>query len=81
MECLARDLAGTPKDTLGENLKRRPNLMPKPLDTALSQIWDYASNEARHVVEGRNLERNDAALVVGLVSAIVTYFSAKTEQS
>jgi hypothetical protein len=81
MECLARDLAGTPKDTLGAILKRRPDLLPKPLDTALSQIWGYASNEARHVVEGRNPSRNDAALIVGLVSALATYLSAKTETS
>ncbi len=81
LECLARDLTGMPKDTLGEILKRRPDLLPKPLDSALSQIWGYASNEARHVVEGRNPERAEAALIVGLVSAIVTYLSAKAEQS
>ncbi len=81
LECLARDLTGTPKDTLGEILKRRPDLVPKPLDTALAQIWGYASNEARHVVEGRNPERPEAALIVGLVSAIATYLSAKAEKS
>ncbi|MFP5277375.1 MAG: AbiJ-NTD4 domain-containing protein [Acidobacteriota bacterium] len=77
LECLARDLAGTPKDTLGEILKRRSDLVPKPLDTALAQIWGYASNEARHVVEGRNPERTEAALIVGLVGAIINYLSAK----
>jgi hypothetical protein len=79
MECLARDLTGMPKDTLGQILKRRPDLLPSPLDEALSKIWGYVSNEARHVVEGRNPERAETALIVGLVGATVTYLSAKAE--
>ncbi len=47
LECLARDVTGDPKATLGEVLKRNSGLLPKPLDTALSQVWGYASNEAR----------------------------------
>ena len=81
MECLVRDLAGAPQDTLGQILKRRPDLLKKPLDTALSQIWGYASDEARHVTEGRNPDRAEAALIVGLVSAISTYLSTKTGPS
>jgi hypothetical protein len=38
LECVARDLTGDPKATLGEILKRHPDLLPKPLDTALSQV-------------------------------------------
>jgi hypothetical protein len=53
LEDLARDVTGDPKATLGEVLKRNPSLLPKPLDTALSQVWGCASNEARHVEEGR----------------------------
>ena len=81
MECLARDLTGMPKDTLGQILKRRPDLLPGPLDEAFSKIWGYASNEARHVVEGRNPQRAETALIVGLVGATVTYLSAKAERS
>jgi hypothetical protein len=39
LECVARDLTGEPKHTLGQILKRRPELLPPPLDQALSQIW------------------------------------------
>lgn len=81
LECLARDLTGMQKNTLGQILKRRPDLLPSPLDEALSQIWGYASNEARHVVEGRNPERAEATLIVGLVSAITSYLSAKVERA
>jgi AbiJ N-terminal domain 4 len=77
LECLARDVTGDQKATLGEVLKRNPGLLPKPLDTALSQVWGYASNEARHVEEGREPGRDEAALVVGLCAAVSTYLTRK----
>src|SRR6202020_3574011 len=73
LECLARDVTGDPKATLGEVLKRNHGLLPKPLDTALSQVWGYASNEARHVEEGRDISREEAELLVGLSEAVSTY--------
>ena len=39
LECIARDITGKNKATLGEILKKwRPDLLPKPLDEALPQI-------------------------------------------
>ena len=61
LEAVARDLSGEPKATLGEVLKRNPGLLPKPLDTALAQVWGYASNEARHVEEGRGGRSRDVS--------------------
>lgn len=77
LECIARDVTGDSKATLGEILKRCPGLLPKPLDAAFSQIWGYASNEARHVEEGREPSRDEAELVVGLSAAISTYLTRK----
>jgi hypothetical protein len=77
LECVARDLTGDPKATLGEILKRHPGLLPKPLDTALSQVWGYASNEARHVLEGREISRDEAELLVGLSATVSTYLLRK----
>jgi hypothetical protein len=77
LECVARDLTGDPKATLGEILKRHPNLLPKPLDMALSQVWGYASNEARHVLEGREVSRDEAELLVGLSATVSTYLLRK----
>ena len=51
--------------------------MPKPLDTALSQLWGYASNEARHVKEDQEPERQEAELVVGLAVVVATYLTKK----
>jgi hypothetical protein len=77
LEAVARDLTGDAKATLGEAIKRNPKLLPKPLDTALSQVWGYASNEARHVEEGREPEREEAELVVGLAAVVATYLTKK----
>jgi hypothetical protein len=77
LECVARDLTGDPKATLGEILKRHPGLLPKPLDTAMSQVWGYASNEARHVLEGREISRDEAELLVGLSATVSTYLLRK----
>jgi hypothetical protein len=58
-------------------IKRRPDLLPKPLDTALSQIWGYSSNYARHLSEQRTPTRDEAELVVGLAAVLATYLSRK----
>lgn len=81
MEYVARDLSGAPKATLGEILKRYPELLPKPLDLALSQVWGYASNEARQVLEGRDPIREEAQLIVGLAVTVTTYLIRKTAAS
>lgn len=77
LEAVARDLAGDAKLTLGEVLKRHPGLLPRPLDNALAQIWGYASNEARHVEEGRQPNREEAEFLVGLAAVMATYLSKK----
>ena len=77
LEAVARDLSGEPRATLGEVLKRNPCLLPKPLDTALAQVWGYASNEARHVEEGREPSREEAELLVGLAAVVATYLTKK----
>jgi hypothetical protein len=78
LECVARDLTGDEKATLGAILKSHGDLVPPPLDKALSQIWGFASEEARHVREGHNPARDDAELVVGLAATICTYLVRKS---
>jgi hypothetical protein len=81
LECIVRDLVGDQKITLGDALKRYPNLLPKPVDDALSKLWGYASNEARHVAEGREPNREDAELIVGLAATVATYLTRKQRAS
>jgi hypothetical protein len=77
LECVARDLTGDSKATLGEILRRHANLLPKPLDAALSQVWGYASEVVRHVREGREINREEAELLVGLSATVSTYLVRK----
>lgn len=78
LECVARKCCGEENATLGEILRRHHNLIPKPLDQAVTKIWGYASENARHISEGRKPDYEEAELVVGVVAAVVTYLSKKT---
>lgn len=78
LECIARDVTGDKKGTLGEILKRNPDLVPKPLDAALDKAWGFASDRARHVLEGHEPTRDDAELIVGIAAAVATYLVRKT---
>jgi hypothetical protein len=76
-ECMAREATGEQRLTLGEILSRYPDLLPRPLDEAISKIWGYASNTARHIREGDVVARDEAELVVGVAAAEVTYLARK----
>lgn len=78
LECVARELSGDRKRTLGEIIKQHPELVPKPLDEAISKVWGYSSDVARHARENRSLEREEAELVVSLAAAIATYLVEKS---
>ena len=77
LEAVARDLAGDPKATLGEVVKRNPDLLPRPVGCALSKLWGYASDRVRHVREGHDPDREEAELLVGLAAAMATYLTRK----
>lgn len=71
LECVARDVAGQPTMTLGQ-LVAELNL-PKPLDSAIEKLWGFASEQGRHVREGRSPRFEDAELVVTIASAVSVY--------
>jgi len=73
VECLVRDLSGDPKATLGDLIKRNPNLFPKPLDEGIHKLWGFSSEFARHIREGRTPSSAEAVLVVGLASSVIAY--------
>lgn len=77
LECVARTATGDLKGTLGEILLRHPDLIPKPLDTAVSKAWGYASERARHIREGNDPTRDEAELIVGIAATVATYLSKK----
>ena len=79
LECVARDMCGDSKATLGDILKQYPDKlsMPKPLNEVVGKAWGYASEMARHVREGRTPQFDEAELVVGLVATMITYLTRK----
>jgi hypothetical protein len=77
LECLAKDVTGDAKATLGQILARHAVIVPKPLDQAVDKIWGFASDKARHVREGQSLAREEAHLVVGLAAALANYLANK----
>lgn len=77
LECVAREFTGDKKATLGDIIKRNPNLVPRPLDSALEKIWGFTSEQGRHLREGDSPEYLEAELVVELSAAISTYLAKK----
>lgn len=77
LECVARDAAGDPKLTLGDLIKRYPDLFPKPLDQALAKAWGYASETGRHLKEGNPPAFEEAELMVGVAGALCRYLARK----
>jgi hypothetical protein len=77
LECVAREVTGDKKATLGELIKKHPNIVPKPLDIAIEKIWGFTSEQGRHLREGQAPEYLEAELVVELSAAISTYLGKK----
>ncbi len=80
LECVAREVAGDPKPTLGKLIQRHAHLFPVPVDNAVEKLWGYASENARHGREGNAPSREEAILVVGIAATLVNYLIHKTEQ-
>lgn len=80
LECVAREVSGNKQATLGEILKTKPDLLPPPLDKGIEKLWGYASEQGRHLREGRVPSFDEAELVVGVAAAVATYLVKKFGQ-
>ena len=79
LECVARSACGDEKATLGDVIKRHGDLIPRPLDEAIVKLWGFASENARHIREGREPTYADAELVVSVAAAAGNYLARKSE--
>lgn len=70
LECVAREVDGS-ADTLGRIIGRLG--LPAPLDGALHKLWGFASEQGRHMQEGREPVFEEAELVVTVASAVGVY--------
>jgi hypothetical protein len=77
IECVLHDITGE-KITLGDYLKRYPDLFPGSMKKALEGIWGFSSQEgARHGQEGIEPPREDAEFIVAIAAALTTYLNRK----
>ncbi|QQR34748.1 hypothetical protein JI749_10145 [Devosia oryziradicis] len=70
LECVARGYEGT-SGTLGSIISRLP--LPKPMDEAVRKLWGFASEQGRHILEGRDPAFEEAELVVTTAAAVSVY--------
>jgi AbiJ-like protein len=73
LECVARYTTQQNRLTLGEWLSRNRDVLPAPVVDAVSKLWGYASETARHVREGQMPSFETAELSVGIAAAVITY--------
>lgn len=73
LEAIARHCTGAPYSGLGEIVKKYPGLLGEPLNTAVAKLWGYSSEQARHVREGRRLDRDEVELAVGAAVVVASF--------
>lgn len=78
LECIAKDVTGEAKLTLGDWVKKNHSAFPQPLGNAVEKLWGYSSQYGRHVQEGKPAAYEEAELVVGVAGALSTYLMRKS---
>lgn len=78
LECLSRYETGC-KLTLGKLLDKYPTLFPAPLNSVADQLFGYASNNGRHLLEGKEPAFDEAQLIVHITAALCTYLGVKLQ--
>lgn len=77
LECVTREVTGEKNLTLGDLMKKYPQVIPSPLDQAVTKIWGFTSEQGRHLKEGKAPEYIEAELVVEVTAAISSYLGKK----
>ena len=77
LECVARQVTGDEKSTLGKIIKENVGLIPPPVDDAVLKLWGFASDQARHGKVSRELNWEEVQLLVGISAALSSYLVQK----
>jgi len=75
LECTAKEISGLQNATLGDIVKKSPQLFPPPLNEITVKIWGFASQKGRHLREGQTPSFAEAMLMIGLSAAIASFLS------
>tara|TARA_R110000751_G_scaffold101602_2_gene195797 strand:- start:14469 stop:15254 length:786 start_codon:yes stop_codon:yes gene_type:complete len=71
LECVARDLTNAPNLNLGQIINGLA--LTPPLGEAVHKLWGYASQNGRHVQEGRDASAAEAELVVSVACSLAVF--------
>lgn len=77
LECVANQVCGTSGLELGKVVKSSPDRFPPPLGEIVPKLYGYASNNGRHITEGKEPGFAEAELIVGVAATISTYLARK----
>lgn len=77
LECLCREITEDKKATLGKLINDNPNVVPKPLDNVIKEIFGFASEIGLHLREGGAPSYEEAELVVHLSASLCVYLTKK----
>ena len=77
LECLCREITGDKKATLGKLINDNPNVVPKPLDNVIKEVFGFSSEQGRHLREGGAPSYEEAELVVHLSASLCVYLTKK----
>ena len=77
LECVARDLSGQPNQNLGQIVGTLG--LTAPLDEAVRKLWGYASQNGRHVQEGKNGDTAEAELVVSVACSLAVFLLRRAQ--
>lgn len=71
LECVARDMTNSPNLNLGQIINGLS--FTPPLGDAVHKLWGYASQNGRHIQEGRNASAAEAELVVSVACSLAVF--------
>lgn len=77
LECLCREITNEKNLTLGKLINSNPQILPKPLDKVVCELFGFASEQGRHLREGGAPDYEEAELVVHLSASLCTYLTKK----
>ena len=75
---VSRAIIGNENADPGEILRRKPDLMPRPMDQAIKNLWGYSSQYGRKASETKVPTFHEAELVVHVSAAATTYLVRKS---
>lgn len=81
IECLARDVTGSPNATLGEIIKANPKIFPGAVMKIAQGVWGCTSTKGRHLNEGGEPSLEEALMLVGVVAALTGFLAGQLSEN